>query len=226
MVARRTQRLVAGLLAALVVLVFCAAESTAQVRVSRSEDGRMVITNETRAATRAEPRRPRAVSAETRSRIDELIERHALERGLDPQLVRAVVQAESAYDERAVSRAGALGLMQLMPTTAAELAVHNPFDPEANVRGGTSYLRRMLDEFGDELPLALAGYNAGPGAVHRHGGVPPYRETQQYVRRVLRLYRGEDVGDIGATTVARRRPTFLIRRDGRLVMTNVPPGRR
>ena len=141
-------------------------------------------------------------------------------------LVRAVVQVESAYDVRAVSRAGALGLMQLMPATAAELSVRNPFDPEANVRGGTTYLRQMLDEFDDELSLALAGYNAGPAAVRRHGGVPPYRETQQYVRRVLRLYRGEDIGEIATATVTQRRPTFLIRRDGRLVMTNTPPRRR
>ncbi len=225
--ARRQRRLEGRLATALVGLLFCAAAASAQVRVSQGEDGRMVITNEAGVVTpRQAPRRPRGVSSETRSRIDAVIERHAAEQGLDPSLVRAVVQVESAYDERAVSRAGALGLMQLMPATAAELSVRNPFDPEANVRGGTTYLPQMLDEFGNELTLALAGYNAGPGAVHRYGGIPPYRESQQYVRRVLRRYRGEDIGEIAATTVAKRRPTFLIRRDGRLVMTNVPPGRR
>jgi soluble lytic murein transglycosylase-like protein len=205
-----------------------AAFAAAQVRVTRTTDGRLLLSNEARPATAPRPvtapqaRAPRGPSVE-RSEIDRLVDRYATDHGLDPLLVRALIEVESGYDSRAVSHKGALGLMQLMPQTAAELAVPNPFDPEANVRGGTTYLRRMLDTFDDQLPLALAGYNAGPAAVVRYGGIPPYQETQQYVRKVLELYTGEELTELPAPE---GRQTFLIRRDGRLLMTTSPPERR
>ena len=121
---------------------------------------------------------------------EEWIRTHASTQGLDPRLVQALMQAESAYNPRAVSRKGAIGLMQLMPATARDLAVPDPYDPEQNIRGGVTYLRQMLDLFDGRVELALAAYNAGPGAVQRHHGIPPYAETQQYVQRVLTLYRG------------------------------------
>jgi len=115
--------------------------------------------------------------------------RAAAERyGLDPELILAVVGAESGFASRAVSPKGAQGLMQLMPRTAAELGVTDAFDPAANLDGGSRYLESLLVKYRGNLRLALAAYNAGPGAVARHGGVPPYRETQEYVRRVLRWY--------------------------------------
>ncbi|MCS7235347.1 MAG: lytic transglycosylase domain-containing protein [Armatimonadota bacterium] len=113
-----------------------------------------------------------------------LVERVARRYGLDPALVDAVVRAESGYDPHATSPAGAMGLMQLMPATARALGVVDPYDPVQNVEGGVRYLRGLLDRFGD-VTLALAAYNAGPGAVARYGGVPPYRETRAYVDRVL-----------------------------------------
>jgi len=107
--------------------------------------------------------------------------------GLDPNLVRAVIQVESNYSPRAVSRAGAEGLMQLMPKTQQDLGVHSPFDIRDNIQGGVRYLDQLLARF-PSLDLALAAYNAGPGQVEAHGGIPPFPETQRYVRKVLSLY--------------------------------------
>lgn len=107
---------------------------------------------------------------------------------LDPALVLALVQVESGGRPRAVSPRGARGLTQLMPATARELGVADVFDPAQNLDGGARYLRQMLSRYGGDLALALAAYNAGPGAVDRHQGVPPFRETRQYVRRVLERY--------------------------------------
>jgi len=117
------------------------------------------------------------------------IRRAASAHAVEEALIRAVIHAESAYQPDAVSPRGARGLMQLMPETQAELRVPDAFHPAGNIDGGTSYLARMLNEFGGDLELAAAAYNAGPGAVRDHGGVPPYPETREYVRRVLILYR-------------------------------------
>lgn len=124
-------------------------------------------------------------SRSLRERLHAVIEREATRHSISPDLVRAVIQVESAWNPHAISPKGALGLMQLMPETAAELGVTNPFDPEQNIRGGVAYLKRLLDRFDGNPELALAAYNAGPGAVQKYGNrIPPYRETQQYVRKI------------------------------------------
>jgi soluble lytic murein transglycosylase-like protein len=115
---------------------------------------------------------------------DPFIDRVAREHGLAPELIKAVALVESGFDTHAVSPKGAQGLMQLMPATARQYGVTDAFDPLQNLRAGTIHLRKLLDEFGGDLTLALAAYNAGSGAVRRHGGVPAYRETQEYVRKV------------------------------------------
>lgn len=122
------------------------------------------------------------------------VARAASDFGVDVAIVRAIMHAESAFNPNALSRAGAQGLMQLMPATAARFGVVNAFDPEQNIRGGVEYLAWLLKRFNGDLTLAAAGYNAGEGAVQRHGGVPPYAETQRYVVRVGTLadrYRGQ-----------------------------------
>lgn len=122
--------------------------------------------------------------------LEKLIEDTSRRYGVETALVHAVVRAESAFDHLAVSSAGAQGLMQLMPGTAQEIGVRDVFHPKDNLEGGVYYLRSLLDRFNGDYRLALAGYNAGPGAVERFGGVPPYSETMDYVERVFR-YRQE-----------------------------------
>ncbi len=136
------------------------------------------------------PRRRSSVgSGGTTGRFDTLIRDAARRHGVDYKLVKAVIHAESAFDHLAVSRVGAQGLMQLMPATARDLRVSNPFDPRDNVEGGTRYLKQMLRRFRNDISLCLAAYNAGPSTVLRYGGVPPYRETRSYIRRVKALMR-------------------------------------
>ncbi len=117
--------------------------------------------------------------------FEHLIKASATKYGVSPALVRAVIQAESGYNPHAVSRAGASGLMQLMPGTAKSLNVSNTFDPKQNVDGGVRYLKFLLDTFKGDVSLALAAYNAGLSKVARYGGIPPYQETRTYVNRVL-----------------------------------------
>ncbi|HHY39756.1 MAG TPA: lytic transglycosylase domain-containing protein [Syntrophaceticus sp.] len=120
--------------------------------------------------------------------FSEIIKRASEKYSVDERLISAVIKHESSFNPRAVSPCGAQGLMQLMPATARALGVTDPFDAEQNIMAGTRYLRQKIDEFDGNLQLALAAYNAGSGAVRRYGGIPPYPETQTYVRRVMKSY--------------------------------------
>jgi soluble lytic murein transglycosylase len=152
--------------------------------------------------------------------------RAAAERyGLDARLVEAIVQTESAGNPTAVSPKGARGLMQLMPERAQELGVRDSFDPVQNVDGGVRHMRDLLQRFGGDLTLALAAYNAGEAAVRAHGGVPPYAETREYVRRVRALYEGAGGLVTGAVALvtAPQRVYRAVAEDGTLTFTNLPP---
>lgn len=143
--------------------------------------------------------------APKRVEIDTHIEEVATQYGVAPKLVAAIVAVESQFNPRAVSRRGAEGLMQLMPATAAHLEVDDPFDPRDNIDGGVRHLKRLMRRFHNDLPLVLAAYNAGEQAVINHRGIPPYRETRQYVVRVLRRYDRDQARTVAKQLAARKR---------------------
>ena len=200
------------------------AAGSGSVKIKIDPQGRKVLYNES-TIQRARRLAPALVPIPDAD-VGELIDRHAKLQGLDPKLVRAVVQAESGFNVAALSNKGAMGLMQLMPATAAELAVLNPWNAEENIRGGTTYLRGLLDLFQGQVELALAGYNAGPAAVERYGGVPPYAETRGYIERILRMYRGDASYAWPGHAPRRGRKTYVVRDPGgRITLTTSPAGR-
>ena len=132
----------------------------------------------------------------SRENIENLIEKYAAKNNLDPDFIKAVVKQESGFNPDAKSKCGAMGLMQLMPQTAKGLGVVDAFDPEQNIEGGVKYLKSMLNRFNNDPKLALAAYNAGPGAVQKYGDIPPYRETQNYVKNIMSSYEALKGGKI------------------------------
>ena len=156
----------------------------------------------------------KAISVE--AAIDQAASRH----NVDPNLVRALIKVESNFNPHAVSRKGAMGLMQLMPGTARTLNLAHPFDPSENIDAGVRHLKQLLESFGGDLNLSLAAYNAGSTAVRRNKGVPPYRETQNYVRQITRLYWNGDPGQLSGGPI--RNPIRVSRdEDGHFVFSNI-----
>jgi soluble lytic murein transglycosylase-like protein len=210
----------------------------AQIFSWQDENGRLVVSNVAPGTNMGIPaydvpetegiRATRYVEPEKSRSFDDLIAEHASRNGVRRDLVRAVIQVESAFNPRAVSNKGAMGLMQLMPATARQFGVANPFDPDENVRGGVAYLRQLLDRYEGDERLALAAYNAGPGAVDRHGQtVPPFRETRDYVSRVNGLAAATSDSSGAASSRSRiYRSVEII--DGREVIryTDQPPADR
>ncbi len=207
----------APLLAAALASTLLALPAAAKVRVITRPDGTKVIYDEK--SSRFGRGSSTGQLSSPKGRIADLIDLYARDRGLSPQLVQAVIQVESAYNPRARSSKGAMGLMQLMPDTARQLRVPDPYDPAQNIRGGTLYLRRQLDRFDGDLTLALAAYNAGPTAVARYDGVPPYAETRNYVRKVLSLYRGGS-----APQAVQEHARDQSRKRSRVARQQAPPG--
>lgn len=152
-----------------------------------------------------------AILRRPKADIDEIVEKSAKKHQVDPKLVRAVIQVESDYDTHAVSNKGAMGLMQLMPATAQELGVEDPFSASQNIEGGVNYLKYLLDRFDGDLTKSLAAYNAGEGRVRRVGGVPQIPETVRYVQKVQNLYDPEGK-NLRATTKSKEAPPVTIYR--------------
>lgn len=194
-------RLVTASAVALMSLASTAAAQTVSSRFAytRTDAGTVIISDQGLTPALA----PAASSSRRGTEFDAIIDDHARAQGLSPVLVRAVIEAESAFNPRAVSRVGAMGLMQLMPGTAKDLGVVDPFDPVQNIRGGTTYLRTLLDRFDGDVRLALAAYNAGPGAVERYDNVPPYRETRNYVAKISNRIKDVQAVTRGSLTIYR-----------------------
>jgi soluble lytic murein transglycosylase-like protein len=184
------------LLGAVLLSATVPAVAQAQIYASRDSAGNLVLSDKPINPTgiiKTYPvpnatgvRATRGIVSERAAQYDELIEENATAHGVSPHLVRAVIQQESGFNARATSHKGAMGLMQLMPATAAELGVSDPYNPSENIRGGVAYLKGLLVKFQQNVELALAAYNAGPTAVTRYGAIPPYRETQNYVTRITK----------------------------------------
>jgi soluble lytic murein transglycosylase-like protein len=159
----------------------------------------------------------------TQTEIDAAVERAAQRHSVDPNLVRALIKVESNFNPNAVSSKGAMGLMQLMPQTARELHLTNPFDPDQNIDAGVRHLKKLMESFGGDVKLSLAAYNAGAGAVFRSSGIPPFAETRNYVRRITQLYTGDSGSGLLTITPARRpRQPIVVQRDaqGALYFSN------
>ncbi len=209
----------------------------ADVKLVRQADGRAVIFNNIGSGWKVAGKAPTdaylLARKDAATAFDEIVKEHAERERVDPKLVKSVMLVESNFNPRAVSPKGARGLMQLMPATARRYGVSNSFDPVQNIRGGVAYLSDLLDMFAGDVVRALAAYNAGEGAVQRHGGVPPYAETREYVRRAMLVYGGDagasapvlSGGFKGMTAAPYRRalsvPVKLHRSNGVVLMSNL-----
>jgi len=179
------------------LLGFClsfAAPADAQIYSWRDVDGKLVLSDKPRGGDGPQTtydvhgsvtvRATKPLATVKSAPYEASINQHARNQQIAADLVRAVIQVESAFNPVAVSPKGAMGLMQLMPATARELGVANPFDPDQNIRGGVTYLKRLLDRYNGNVELALAAYNAGMGNVEKYGDVPPFKETKNYVKKI------------------------------------------
>ncbi len=215
----------------LIALVCTAAPraADAQIYAWRDTSGTLVLSNSPKDASAVTfavagaptgIRTTRKALSRRAAEYDPLVIEHAAANGVRPELVRGVIQAESAFNPLALSNKGAMGLMQLMPATAADYNVRNPYDAAQNIRAGVAYLKSLLTKYGNNEELALAAYNAGPGAVKKYGAVPPYRETRNYIARI----QGTAGSGPPVTTIVYRQVEFV---NGREItrLSNVPSTR-
>ncbi len=228
----------AGVLCLVVSCGVFATDAKGDVQILRRPNGSITIFNDVGSGWLVKGRTPSdgylLSRKDATTPFDEAIQEHSSRRGLDARLVKSVILVESNFNPRAVSRKGARGLMQLMPQTALRYGVKNVHDAVENIRGGVAYLADLMVMFRGDLPLVLAAYNAGEGAVQRHSGVPPYPETHEYVRRAMLVYAGAGGGQLlgggfrgrttavsaGLGTPRSSAPVRLGRSDGGAVISN------
>lgn len=212
------------------VLVLTVSAASAEIYKYVNEDGVVCYTDAPfgKKSQRIEedkvlPKRQKA-DMQTRSDFSSYVHQAAAKYDLEPELIKAVISTESNGNHRAVSRKGAIGLMQLMPATANDLNVINPFNPEENIEGGTRYLKQLLERFNGNLTLALAAYNSGPKTVEKYGAVPPILETRQYVKKVFSLYNGKktyELSDMSSSSQKQNSPIYkIVLDDGTILFTN------
>ena len=225
----------------LATLVLCSISARGQIVSYSDSDGKRVFVNAEPALMvhhvkmlqrgftplAGAPRGLSAPSAElgaaelaNRQKIEVMIREVSARYNVDPALIRAVIETESNWNSTAISRKGALGLMQLVPGTARQLGVNNAFDPKQNLDGGVRYLHTLLERYNGDLDRALAAYNAGPGAVDRAKGVPQFRETREYVRKVTDSYNRPGSNRLPRASSAPRPIYQTVAEDGRVVFTN------
>jgi len=196
----------------------------AQIASYVDEHGKLVYVNQDSIGRRSGStisHSPSAISTAPSDRLDRIVHEAAERHKVDPELVKAVISTESGWNPYAISRKGAVGLMQLIPGTAQRYGVGNPFDPAQNVEGGTTYLKTLLDRYNGDVPKSLAAYNAGEGAVDRSGGVPPFWETRRYVQKVTNAYfRPGTSHDQLQWTPPRKPLRQEVNSKGRVVFTN------
>ena len=197
----------------LCLIMLIAMPCTGEIYTYRDKNGHLVLTDapqgnhrvrkvhhskKRKSASRSRKAR-QAPLASKDSEINRLVEKYSVLYDLDERLLQAVIRTESDYDRNAVSRKGAMGLMQLMPETGRQYGVDDFFNPEENIRAGAKHLRALLDRYFGDTRMALAAYNAGVSAVDRYNGVPPFQETQNYVSKIMAMVNGEDSSDSGST---------------------------
>jgi hypothetical protein len=219
-------------LMALVIVMFAFTESQADIYRYVSEDGTVYFTNAPlRGGGKIISKDHDSPNAEGEKKkpyfkgnnFQYLAAEKARQHNMDPRLIKAVIKAESSWDPDAVSPKGAMGLMQLMPGTASDMGVANPFDPEQNIDGGIRYLRYLLERFDGNIRLALAAYNAGPGVVERVGAIPSIPETITYVNRVMYYYGGtENIAAEQSSLIKKRKDRIhrIVLNDGTVLFTN------
>ena len=182
-------------------ILFYASLSSAEIQIRIDENGNKIFFNTPEKIKAQSTTAGLPINRNKSQQFAPIIQAACDKYNVDPDLVNAVIQVESAYNQRAVSHAGAIGLMQLMPATASRFGVKQIQNPEENVHGGVKYLKFLLDYFNNDLTLAVAAYNAGEGAVDKYQGVPKYTETQNYVKRVLSIYGKDNLPNTTARVV-------------------------
>jgi soluble lytic murein transglycosylase-like protein len=190
------------------------------VYTNLSHSGSKTIAKEKAIEQKSTPRTPKDKNHGIGA-FQDIAEEKAMKHNVDPKLVKAVINAESNWNPKAVSQKGALGMMQLMPKTASDMGVGNPLNAEENIEGGVKYLRWLIDRFRGNLSLAIAAYNAGPSTVEKFGGIPSIPETLKYVRRVMNEYSGGSPVDWSTGSGAGAKIRRVVLMDGTTLITNI-----